>query len=584
MSKKLKSSESESDDSRTISKSFEVTHSYPDAALNIALDTIDKKRQALVFCNTKRGAESQAEKIAQKVKLFPGQEQVLLVLAESILVAVQSPTKQCRRLSMCVQKGIAFHHSGLNAKQREIIETAFRESILSIICATPTLAMGMDLPAYRSIIRDLKRYSHGTSWAMSEIPVLEYEQMAGRAGRPGKEKNGEAICIAQTESEKKHIVEKYLLGDPEEIYSKLAVEPVLRTYVLSLIASEIVRDLDELYAFFNDTFYAWQYGDTQKLHRILDKMIGLLTEWGFLELTAHPSSVNSTSSNSAALQKKSATAQKKNPSTDFISAADLVDGSSGVLKSTPLRATPIGARVAQLYLDPYTAFHLIDSLDKAEQQNKPLQDLPLLHLLSTTFEIRPLLSVKQGELDEIDAVLVEHEDSFYVPSPSTYSHDYDEFLQSVKTAIALGAWIEEAGEDKLLEEYNMTPGDLQAKRDIVDWLLYSLIELCKLLKWQRKITDLERLRLRVEYGAREDLLPLLRLKGIGRIRARKLVASKIRTLEEVRRIDFATLKLLLGEKISIDIKDQVGQKVAPSDLKVAPNKRKGQINLNDFGK
>ncbi len=130
----------------------------------------------------------------------------------------------------------------------------------------------------------------------------------------------------------------------------------------------------------------------------------------------------------------------------------------------------------------------------------------------------------------------------------------------------------------------MTPGDLQSKRDIVDWLLYSLIELCKLLKWQNKLSDLERLRLRVEYGAREDLLPLLRLKGVGRVRARKLVASGIRTLEDVRRSDFATLRLLLGEKISIDIKDQVGQKVAPSDLKVAANKRKGQINLNDFGK
>ena len=96
---------------------------------------------------------------------------------------------------------------------------------------------GVDLPAFRAIIKDLRRYGQrGLNW----IPVLDYMQMSGRAGRPNYDKEGQAIAIALTKGEKEKIEERYLKGSPEDIYSKLAVEPVLRTYVLSLISSGFV--------------------------------------------------------------------------------------------------------------------------------------------------------------------------------------------------------------------------------------------------------------------------------------------------------------------------------------------------------
>ena len=522
-----------------------MPETYQDATLNIALDTLAKDKQALVFCNTKRGAESQAEKIAQKVK---ESDAVLTEIAQEILDVVSTPTKQCVRLAACVRKSIAFHHSGLAAKQREIIETRFRDGTIKIICATPTLAMGMDLPAYRSVIRDLKRYSAGTSWSMNDIPVLEYEQMAGRAGRPGKEAIGEAICIAQTESERIRIVDKYLLGDPEDIYSKLAVEPVLRTYVLSLIASGYVHDTPSLYAFFDQTFYAWQYEDADKLHSILDKMVLLLTQWDFIVAPVHDDSV-------------------------FVAASDLDSGT--------LTATRLGERVAQLYLDPFTAHHLLESLERMIARNLSLSEFPLLHLLCTTLEIRPLLGVRQGELDAIDKRLLEAEESLLVKPPSIYSHEYEEYLQTVKTAMALQMWVSECGEDVLLEEYNMTPGDLQAKRQIADWLLYSLVELAKLKAWHPIIVEFEKMRVRLEYGAKEEILPLLRLKGIGRVRARKLFHNGIRGIDAVRKSEFSALRSLVGEAVAASIKEQVGQKVAAEQF-VKRNKRKGQINLDDY--
>ncbi len=525
-----------------------IPQRFADATLNLALDTIGRGKQALVFCNTKKGAESQAERIAQKVK-EPRDPETLAALADRILAAVSSPTKQCRRLAACVRGSIAFHHAGLHAQQREIVETAFRAGEIAVICATPTLAMGMDMPAFRSIVRDLKRYSQGTSWGMNDIPVLEYEQMSGRAGRPGKETYGEAVCIAQTPEEETRIIEKYVRGDPEDIYSKLAVEPVLRTYVLSLIASGYVQDEDSLRRFFDETFYAWQYGDTGKLHAILARMTHMLAEWGFLDAPAHETD-------------------------GFVIASEAADGS--------LRATRLGERVAQLYLDPLTAHELLVALEHGASRGVVPSPFALLHLITTTIELRPLFSVRQSEIDALDRTLVQAEEGLYVRSPSIYSAEYEEYLQTIKTATVLRDWIEETGEDRLLEEHNVAPGDLHAKRDRADWILHALVELCKLQGMQGLIVHLERLRVRLEHGAKEELLPLLRLRGVGRVRGRALHRNGIRTLEDVREADLTRLRALVGNALARDLKEQVGIKVAPEDVQVKPKKRKGQIALHDY--
>ncbi|MBR9703653.1 hypothetical protein GOV10_06440, partial [Candidatus Woesearchaeota archaeon] len=283
----------------------------------IVLDTLAQNRQLIIFVSSKRAAESQAEKIAAKLELGENAD----ILEKGVLKALSSPTKQCKRLARCVMKGSAFHHAGLPRAQRELIEDGFRSGDIKVICATPTLAAGVDLPAFRVVIRDVKRY--GGRWGMTPIAVLEYEQMSGRAGRPGKDPWGEAVLIAKN-NDASWLEDTFVRGEPEELLSKLAVEPVLRTYVLSLVAGGFIRDRVSLIDFFSQTFYAHQYGDLAKLEVILDKMIILLRQWNFLE-------------------------DDGKVQDDFVSANDLSKNSN------VLKATELGGRVAELYLDPYTA-------------------------------------------------------------------------------------------------------------------------------------------------------------------------------------------------------------------------------------
>src|SRR3989338_4149728 len=166
-----------------------------DDTQRLALETIEMNKQALIFTPSRASAEKTAEDIAKLTKFS------LPELEQEILKAATTPTRQCRRLSHCLTKGIAFHHAGLLEAQKQLIEQEFRKGTIKIICCTPTLSAGLSMPAFRVIIKSLKRFSG--SWGMDWIPVLEYMQMAGRAGRPEYEAFGEAITIAKDKPERR---------------------------------------------------------------------------------------------------------------------------------------------------------------------------------------------------------------------------------------------------------------------------------------------------------------------------------------------------------------------------------------------
>lgn len=524
-----------------------------DPVIDVALDTIKIGKQALVFVNSKPSAEKCAEEISKKIGAGKGKAKALgpdaelEKISEEIMHALSKPTKQCERLSFCVKRGIAFHHAGLVHKQREMIEENFRRGKIKIICCTPTLAAGVNLPAYRAVIRDLKRFGHqGLSW----IQVLEYHQQAGRAGRPGFDDHGQAITFAASEGEKEEITERYINGEVEEIYSKLAVEPVLRTYLLALISADFVNTEKDIVKFFSKTFWAKQFEDMPKLQFIIDKMLELLDEWEFIKLPAGE---------------------------DFVSAADIVKGNTG----GRINATPLGRKVAELYIDPLTAHEFVLALRKST--SKEMEAYSFLQMVSDTLEMRPLLKVKTKEWEELQERLLKYSDCLLTDEPSLYDEEYDRFFDSAKTAFMLLDWIEEKDEEFIMELYGARPGELRVKLDLGDWLLYGAEELSRIMVLNDARREIMKLRMRLKHGAKEELLPLLQLKNIGRVRARKLFSNMIKDIGDVKAADITTLSQLIGVKVAIDVKQQVGQEFEPDKVKVKEGKRKGQLSLKDYG-
>ena len=117
-------------------------------------------------------------------------------------------------LAKTVPKGVAFHNAGLTTEEREIIEQGYRDHVINILCSTSTLAVGVNLPARRVIIR---------SPFVGRDPMSPkyYKQMAGRAGRAGYDTFGESFLILQNTKDTLTRGRKLLQSDVDAIHSCL---------------------------------------------------------------------------------------------------------------------------------------------------------------------------------------------------------------------------------------------------------------------------------------------------------------------------------------------------------------------------
>jgi len=481
-----------------------------DNVVDLVLNTISKDKQVLIFNNSKNSSEVTAEKIANAVKRTSDAKE-LNDLSNKILKSLQSPTKQCRRLAKCVQKGIAFHHSGLVAKQRNLIEDNFKSGLIKAISSTPTLAAGLNLPAYKVIIKDYKRYSQR---GFNDIPVLEFHQMSGRAGRPGKEDVGRAVLCVKSEDELKRVIPKFIFGDSEEIISKLAVEPTLKMYILSLVSMDMINSKIEIKEFFKNTLYAKQYQDLEGLYYNVFEILNALKSY------------------------------------DFITQDD-----------DYYRATRLGKKVSELYLNPDTAHYFLSHLNKfqtlfSKDRASKFDIYQLIHFVVNCAEMRPLFRVGKVE-EEIYAQKVEEFGDTMLVEFDPFEMDYGTYMSIFKTADIFQDWILEAPEDYISEKYKITPGELSYKLGRMDWLLYCLEEFSLLTKNHYFKNIVHKLRVRFKAGVAEELLPLISLKGIGRVRARKLFKMNLKSLSDLRIASFEIISRAVGDSLAIKIREQL---------------------------
>ena len=202
-----------------------------------------------------------------------------------------------------------------------------------------------------------------------------------------------------------------------------------------------------------------------------------------------------------------------------------------------------------------------------------------LQSISHTLEMRPLLRTKKKDQDVVQEELVKYYDQLLEPEPSAFDIDYPDFINSIKTTLFFMGWIDEKDEDYLMETFDIAPGEIRVKTDVADWLLYAMEELTKIAEKRELLKQFAMLRIRIQNGVREDVLPLLKLKGIGRVRARKLVRAGLKDLGDMKNVDLTTLSQILGKAIAEDVKKQLGENIE----EVLEGKRKGQLSVMKFG-
>jgi helicase len=151
----------------------------------------------------------------------------------------------------------------------------------------------------------------------------------------------------------------------------------------------------------------------------------------------------------------------------------------------------------------------------------------------------------------------------YLTSPPDSWDDpegFSEFLSEVKTAKMLHDWISEQSERNITEQYNVGVGDIHRYVQSAMWLLYSSSEIARVIGASNHVPVLRRLRSRMKHGVKDDLLELVGLRGVGRVRGRMLHNHDLRTLADLHQANPIELARIptIGTSLAKSIRQQLG--------------------------
>lgn len=250
----------------------------PSATLE-AIDHLLAKRLGpiLVFTMTKPQAVKLAESLAAK-----RQRAEIGIDYAAQLELFSEPSTLIRTLADISQKGVAFHTADLSLDEREMVERGLREKLFDVVFATPTLAAGVNFPFQTVLFDDFYRsFVPERPW----LPLADFHNMAGRAGRLGMHDRGFAVLLPKTEVQFEQAV--HLISSPVEPLRSVFLKCSLRKTVLTLVASRIVKSRTELAAFFEGTFWWHETADKnskyiKRFPSFLDEAVNWLKEVKFI--------------------------------------------------------------------------------------------------------------------------------------------------------------------------------------------------------------------------------------------------------------------------------------------------------------
>ena len=148
----------------------------------------------IVFAFSRAGTIKYAEELDPTIDFTDGYTKGLIkkFIKQKLqrLDEVDRDLPQIQTVTKLLVRGIGVHHAGLLQLLKELVEILFSDGYLKVVFATSTFAIGLNLPARSVVFTELQKYD---GQEMSTITTSEYLQMAGRAGRRGKDQIGYSL-------------------------------------------------------------------------------------------------------------------------------------------------------------------------------------------------------------------------------------------------------------------------------------------------------------------------------------------------------------------------------------------------------
>ncbi len=539
----------------------------------LALEAIAKGQNTIIFCATKNDTEDLSSRVAEGVAAMERDEQkkskptVASLVDDSIGSSSDNiggrrinPVSQLQRrrymllnrlrhtqgglsdtLARTVKVGVAYHHAGLMADQRKLVEEGFSEGVLNLIVATTTLAAGVNLPAHRVIIKGVKS-------GLDYISVSTFRQMAGRAGRMGMTggAKGEAILVVgnlQKDLTERGRVIELVTGDVDHLKSHLhqgrggGLEKLLLDVIAFSGNNKNVRQLDSedgVEAFIACTLLKRQYAEAEVEEWTRGALQFLLNKRFVLRVSAQSLLLGT----ERGLQTQEVLVSDKNGYRGFMADVQAnekksMNHSGGgedqelQLKSRfSLQPSPLGKATVTSGLAPQDAIGNIKYLQQACER------LVLRGGVQPLFLITPpnaRIAVNWKEYLNIFDVLCEQNPEIEAPAlhlgvcrarladyqynqPKENS-EHTKFDRRFYATIVLLSLVNERPVDVVEGMMRVKLNDLYNLQSDASQFCYTTTKFCRALNWDLLASVLESYADRLTFGVRDNLLPLVRACG-----------------------------------------------------------------------
>jgi superfamily II RNA helicase len=177
---------------------------------------------ALVFTFSRKGCEENAGKISHSFLDGAQAAEVHHIMASHLHPFKSSleTLPQYHDLKSLLVKGIAYHHSGLIPLLKEIVEILFGKGLIKVLFATETFAVGINMPTKTVVFTGFKKFDSDVN-RLRTLRTDEYIQMAGRAGRRGKDDKGLVVYLPDREPVGPYELKEMMKGRRQQVSSKM---------------------------------------------------------------------------------------------------------------------------------------------------------------------------------------------------------------------------------------------------------------------------------------------------------------------------------------------------------------------------
>jgi antiviral helicase SKI2 len=195
---------------------------------------------ACIFVFSKKRVEENADALSNLDFCTASEKSAIHMTIERSIARLRPEDRtlpQIRRSRELLGRGIAVHHGGLLPIVKEVVEILFAKTLVKVLFATETFAMGLNLPTRTVVFSGFRKHD---GRAFRDLLPGEYTQMAGRAGRRGLDPVGSVIIVAPgaEEAPPAASLRQMITGDPTKLRSQFRL-----TYnmILNLLRVEALK-------------------------------------------------------------------------------------------------------------------------------------------------------------------------------------------------------------------------------------------------------------------------------------------------------------------------------------------------------